>query len=158
MRLSNPPEGQLYGGISDIAFTGTREGLTKEQRRSLRWLIRQMDAERFHHGDCMGADAEAAKVASASGCAVLKYPSTSKTRAYSPIGKCVQEPKDPLERNKDIVLAGDCLIACPRGMEEERRSGTWAAVRYARGQDYLIWYVWPDGSLTGPQDDWQPST
>lgn len=41
--------------------------------------------------------------------------------------------KPPLERNKDIVDMCDILIAVPIDPEvEEKRSGTWATIRYCR--------------------------
>lgn len=150
MRLSNVPDVSLYEGLFDVSFTGTRYGMTKKQRKSLLWLLRKLDGKRFHHGDCIGSDEQAAKMAWELGMDVLKYPSTASTRAYSPFGICAQDPKHPLERNKDIVNIGDCLIACPQSLNEELRSGTWHAVRYARKENHLIWFVWLDGSITEP--------
>lgn len=48
--------------------------------------------------------------------------------------------KPPLKRNYDIVDACDILLAAPRTLTEELRSGTWATIRYARktGKKYLI--------------------
>ena len=98
----------------------------------------------------MGADEHAGEVADALGMEVHKMPSTSETRAFTKIGIFVAEPKAPLARNPDIIDYGDCVVVCPARMKEELRSGTWAAVRYARRNDCLIWIVWPDGSLTTP--------
>ena len=150
MRLSNPTYESVYDRISVVSFTGTRRGLTPIQRKSLRWVLKKLQAATLVHGDCLGADEEAGEVADSLGMKVHKRPSTSKTRAFSKIGTLVAEPKPPLDRNPDIVDDGDCVVACPGGMGEELRSGTWAAVRYARKQDCLIWIVWPDGSLTSP--------
>ena len=60
----------------------------------------------------------------------------------------VRDPLPYLERNRAIVDACDILIACPKGMQEEQRSGTWATVRYARRRDRPIVIVWPDGTVT----------
>jgi hypothetical protein len=58
-------------------------------------------------------------------------------------------PKPPLDRNKIIVRSGvHRLIACPNGMEEELRSGTWMTVRFARRMKRKITFVWPDGTVT----------
>lgn len=58
----------------------------------------------------------------------------------------VHEPRPPLERNRDVVDASDVLLACPGGMAEEQRSGTWATIRYARKAGKPVVIVWPDGT------------
>ena len=50
-----------------------------------------------------------------------------------------------LERNRDIVDACDILIACPRTLKEELRSGTWATVRYARKVGKPVAILWNNG-------------
>ena len=42
-----------------IGLTGTREGMTEQQKRSLIQLLAEYRPTEFHHGDCVGADAEA---------------------------------------------------------------------------------------------------
>ena len=150
MRLSNPPEGALYDAVHAVSLTGTRRGLQPEQKRALKWLLKKMNAFSFHHGDCVGADVEAAALAHALGMKIYRYPSDLNISGDSPYGLLAQGPKSPLTRNMDIVNKGDCLVACPRTMSEELRSGTWTTVRYARKQGRLVWIVWPDGSLTSP--------
>jgi hypothetical protein len=44
----------------------------------------------------------------------------------------ILRPKAYLERDMDIVDGSSCLIATPKTVMEERRSGTWATIRYAR--------------------------
>ena len=153
MKLSNPDAQAIYDFVETVAVTGTKEGMTREQRRSFKWVLSRFpNAHSLVHGDCIGVDEEAGEIAHKRGWRVLKRPSNLKTRAWSKIGEIIEDPKPPLERNKDIVDQGDCVVACPRTMKEELRSGTWAAVRYARKQDALLWFVWPDGSITGPHD------
>jgi hypothetical protein len=149
MQLSNPDESVLYDRIEFISFTGTRNGITKSQAKSVRWLFKQFrSAQWFLHGDCLGADEQVADIALDFGLACRSYPCTLEDqRAYHGGSEVYADPKPPLVRNKDIVNAGDCLVACPKSMNEELRSGTWATVRYARGRDALIWTVWPDGAL-----------
>jgi hypothetical protein len=54
----------------------------------------------------------------------------------------------PLERNKHIVIAAiDGLIATPKTIAEEVRSGTWTTVRYARTLNRDIHIVLPDGKV-----------
>jgi hypothetical protein len=44
-------------------------------------------------------------------------------------------------------FAAAMLAACPKG-PEERRSGTWATVRYARKTGKPVVIFWPDGTVT----------
>jgi hypothetical protein len=48
--------------MTSIGFTGTRQGMTAEQKSALRNLL-DGGAGDFHHGDCIGADSEAHGIA-----------------------------------------------------------------------------------------------
>jgi hypothetical protein len=118
----------------NIGFTGTQQGMTAKQRASLETLLRHyltLGATEFHHGDCIGADAQAHDIAVAIGYApVIHPPKISKKRAFKR-GQVL--PARPyLERNHDIVDASDVMIATPKSHVEELRSGTWATIRYTR--------------------------
>ena len=131
-----------------VAFTGTRRGLTRRQRDSLQVLLELLLDEGhtlFVHGDCIGADTEAHRLANSLGFRIHIRPSTAATRAFNS-GKVLLPAKSPLERNIDIVEEGDILVACPRHDKEITRSGTWHAVRSARKCQKRIIIVWPDGS------------
>jgi len=112
----------------DVGFTGTRQGMTDRQKLALSSLLYLLhgDCEEdsddlvFHHGGEPHADQEAAMIASG------VFWSTKK---YRPAKK---DAKHLLERNHKIVDAVSILIAAPRSLAEEVRSGTWATVRYAR--------------------------
>ena len=138
-----------------VGFTGTRRGLTAEQHTSLRaYLSEKMSRMSvFHHGCCVGADAAAAAlVAEVLPTVVIEaHPCTirSMTDAASiRLSTVIHPTAPPLDRNKTIVDRSDILIACPGGPNEERRSGTWYTVRYARRTGKPITFVWPDGSCT----------
>ena len=128
-----------------IGFTGTREGMTMAQKEELIGFLSTINNETpmgernsFHHGDCKGADVEAASIAHQLGLEICIYPPLSdKQRGWFRQGKEMQKPKPYLERDKDIVDACDFLIAGPKG-PEILRSGTWATVRYARKCGKLI--------------------
>jgi hypothetical protein len=112
-----------------------------EKLADILWQNRDKVTE-FHHGDCMGADSEAHEVAEAAFGAKKIWvhpPDDAKKRAFR-VSSHVARPRPYLERNRAIVDASDMVIAAPKSMTEELRSGTWATVRYARktGKRVLI--------------------
>ena len=90
-----------------IGFTGTRHGMTEAQRGSLRSLLG--DAGEFHHGDCIGADAQAHDIARDLGLEVVVHPPKVDTmRAWKTSDSDrIREPKPFLARNRDIVRETD---------------------------------------------------
>lgn len=157
----------------EIGFTGSQKGTTSKQQTALRDLFMQA-AEYgeydtiFHHGDCVGADDDAAHLAYALGFELHAWPQNTNPRTRANTKKqfpstTVHRARPPLERNKVIAERVDVLVACPSG-PEERRSGTWATIRYALKlwedhRELTVHIVWPDGRVdTYPSDaDTSPS-
>jgi hypothetical protein len=110
-----------------VGFTGTRKGMTHTQRVQVVNILSGLQPDAFHHGGCVGADAEAHALADR-----LRIPTE------------IRPPKPYLERNHDIVDESDVLIATPGQVNEVRRSGTWATIRYARKQDTTVLLVLPE--------------
>lgn len=133
-----------------IGFTGTRNGMTEEQKKTVSYLLQTIDGEVFHHGDCIGADAEAHDLAKKAGYEVVIHPPLKQEfRAFCD-GTVLME-KNYLDRNKDIADDAEVLIATPSTFQEERRSGTWSTVRYgAKNKKVLI--VQPNGMITSYTD------
>lgn len=136
-----------------IGFTGTRLGMSEAQ--SLAFTALMMTAVRdhpvsFHHGDCVGADAQAhAVVRSLNGRVrpnIVVHPPTDDRLRAKCDGDLIRTPHDHLTRNKDIVDGTDLLIAAPETAEEVQRSGTWSTVRYARKTGKRVVVINPDGS------------
>lgn len=125
-----------------IGFTGTQDGMVPWQKEALESYLRQAlhgyppsEAHFFHHGDCVGADAEAHEIAHALGFRVIIHPpKVSTKRAFCVLwsGDQYRPVADYLARNRCIVNECRTLIAAPKASQEELRSGTWATVRYAR--------------------------
>ncbi len=129
-----------------VGFTGTQAGMTGPQRALLRFLI--VRAREFHHGGCVGADAEAHELARAEGRWIKIHPCNIKSkRAHCSGANVVAAIRPPLARNHDIVDETDILIAAPRRMIPELRSGTWATVRYAQKTGRRVTILWPDGRV-----------
>ena len=115
-------------------FTGTRQGMSDFQMGQLFGYLLRFKIKEFHHGDCLGADAQADKIARALGCKIFIHPPVDdKYRAFcARPGDTVYEAKPYLERDDDIVIATKVLFAAPKSDVEERRSGTWYTIRKAR--------------------------
>lgn len=115
-----------------VGFTGTRMGMSERQKLALRGVL--AGAAELHHGDCIGADAEADGIAREFGLTVVIHPpaNPSKRAFCHRAGDEIRPPADYLVRNAQIVDSTDCLVAAPHSDNEEQRSGTWATVRYAR--------------------------
>lgn len=130
-----------------LGFTGTRHGMTQLQKATLLNSLEIIRPTDFHHGDCRGADEEAAYIVLQwnSNVRIHSHPSDiDKSRAYVP-SHMEYPPKPALKRNRDIVDWSEKLIAAPRGYREERRSGTWATIRYGIRKLGSAAVIWPDG-------------
>lgn len=133
-----------------LGFTGTQRGLTDKQRDALAGWVEAFKSQldEFHHGDCVGADAEAhdiVRLASGSVRIVLHPPTVDAKRAFR-AANIYREAKPYLTRNKDIVRETDGIIACPADMTEQLRSGTWSTIRFAMRSGKPVRVFYPDGS------------
>jgi hypothetical protein len=142
-------------------FTGTRDGLTSFQRSNLMRLLTKLTPNALHHGDCVGADAEAHGFCMGLAIPVSIHPPDKDTyRANCHLfrnGYLIQElftPKPYLARNHDIVDQSDYLIACVKGPEELVGSGTWATIRYAWTMKIPVFILYPDGLVDSPFEGW----
>lgn len=141
-------EGVAFG------FTGTQQTLPVAQAEALGGVLGGLEHDGYiwmHNGDCIGADAFAAKLWRELGGHIwLHPPGISTKRAFFLLNMSdrSENPKPYRERNQDIVDSGELLVACPKEMWEELRSGTWMTVRMARKKGLPIIFVWPDGTVT----------
>lgn len=161
--------------LISLGFTGTADGMTDQQKEKLAIVLKALIAEGsiggdpemgcyliFHHGDCIGADAEAHEILGkmAHHKFVVHPPLDPKSQAFVYRGTHwihdfdeYRSPKAYLERNHDIVDESERLIATPKTAQEQLRSGTWATVRYARKMGKMILLILPDGEMVidGPR-------
>lgn len=132
-----------------IGFTGTRNGLTEAQSRSLRELLGhfiQNGAKTFHHGDCIGADAEAHHIALELGYWIIIHPPIKNSlRAYCK-GHEFRKERTHFARNRCIVGESHILIATP-ATSFETSGGTWYTINYAKKMGVLIKLIPPDGKV-----------
>ena len=140
--------------MTDVGFTGSQHGMTDYQKRWLKnWFKEDLSIGWLHHGDCIGADAEAHVIATKAGILIHKHPPLDDTKqAHMTAAYMVEEePEEYMVRNAAIVRQTEYLIAMPNTHTERRvyrRSGTWATIRSARRQGKMIYIIDPGGLLT----------
>lgn len=120
--------------VMKIGFTGTQLGMSQHQKEQFVLLLQDMGMTEFHHGDCIGADAEAHDI-------VREFFPDVKIVGHLPKYKNKQafkvcdEYRDPLDylvRDRNIVNETEFLFGAPKQDEEELRSGTWTTIRHSR--------------------------
>lgn len=121
-----------------VGFTGSRDGMNDFQHCAVEELLIKLQPSQFHHGDCLGADAEAHAIAYELDIYTVIHPPIKDIYRAFCEGSEVRESKEYIKRNHDIVNEADILLAAPNQNSESLRSGTWATVRYARVPTYLI--------------------
>jgi len=97
-------------------------------------FLKTTDITEFHHGDCIGADAEAHHIVRTffPHVKIIGHPPVNESkRAFCTFDE-VRPADEYLVRNRAIVMCSDLLVATPGEAEEQLRSGTWSTVRYAR--------------------------
>ena len=136
-----------------IGFTGTRGSMTIAQRDTLKSRIKQLALRhpviRCVHGGAVGADRQFDRLCKEFGFARECYPSNEEQRQWA-LQHCtvIHAVSPPLTRNRIIVEVSGQMFATPLTFIEERRSGTWATIRYAKKTENTLTVIWPDGSVT----------
>ena len=135
----------------NVGFTGTQEGMTLAQYSTVLGVLLSLKEgftkeDEFHHGDCIGADAEAHDLAEMLGFKTVSHPPIKENKRAFKMADVLLEAKDYLIRNHDIVDACTVMIATPKEKLEVMRSGTWATVRYSRKKNRLLYLILPNGS------------
>lgn len=141
-----------------LGFTGSRfetlQGMDPLQLFAMWDLLREAQPDEVHHGGCLGADAEFhdAIVRGLAGCCrIVVHPPLDQRQmarlSWLDLRTTTVYPRRFLDRNHDIVIASERLLACPRD-KETLRSGTWATVRYARKTGKPITIIGPTGEVT----------
>ncbi len=157
------PARELPEGHPDrhVGFTGTRNGMTTPQAAAVRIAlvrVRDLGARVFHHGDCVGADDQAAAIAHDLGFHVVAHPPhAARARAWGYYDE-IRPPQAYLVRNRAIVDECGLVLACPATVRHELRSGTWATIRYARGEGRRLCIVAPNGLRIDPACIGEPTS
>lgn len=136
-----------------IGFTGSQSGMTKFQKDFVLKILQDYKCTEFVHGDCIGSDEEANKIALFVGITqfTIHPPDNLKKRAFcfdpnresrkvitltpwlsaGAVRVRWHRPAPYLERNKKIVNSVELMIATPKEFHHTLRSGTWSTIRHA---------------------------
>jgi hypothetical protein len=138
-----------------IGFSGTRQGMSPRQLSAVYDLICErlsagvaIGAWYLHHGECMGADAQAHAIGRELGMRLIGHPPTDDRWQALDLTAFFKRrsPADYLVRNRHIVDEAGELIAAPLA-NEAQSPGTWSTVRYARRSRRRVTIIWPDGRV-----------
>jgi hypothetical protein len=89
------------------------------------------DTIELHHGDCVGADAEVAKIASSLGIRIVCHPPIKEDLRAFVNSDETREPFSYFERNRHIVDETELLLVVPYQMSQQTSGGTWYTRAYA---------------------------
>jgi hypothetical protein len=133
--------------MTHVGFAGTRKGMNQKQCQDFILLVKRLVGSSadvtLHHGDCVGADAQAHDIACGLGCRIEIHPPSNPWRRAWCEAEVIYPPLPYLERNQAIVDQADMLVATPAQCFEVIRSGTWAAIRRARKKGIPITILYP---------------
>jgi len=135
-------------------FTGTQAGMTDDQYLALYKLLFKHGVTELYHGDCIGSDQQAYKIAKVMGIRTVCFPPDKAQKRAFTVNDKTHPPLPYLERNCKIVDSSDILLATPKTDVMVVRSGTWYTVRKGiRKADYPVTVILPDGELlTWPEE------
>jgi len=117
-----------------VGFTGTREGMSQNQKEQFVLKMLELNPTEFHHGDCEGADAEAHDIVREflPHVKIVVYPPLSFRKRAMKQGDETLAPEAYIKRDYRIVDSVEYLIGAPKTDNEVIRSGSWTTIRYAR--------------------------
>jgi hypothetical protein len=134
-----------------LGFSATRGGTTGPQISELATQLLSLERHvtEAHHGDCVGGDKEFHGMVSMWDIPIVGHPPKNPAlRAYC-VFDITRPVRDYVQRTRNIVTETHVLLAAPASREGAApRSGTWAAIRYARKLERQVIIVYPDGNVT----------
>ncbi len=132
-----------------VGVTGTRTGLSAFQVAGLQVELESPlptgeMATVLHHGDCVGADAEAHAIARGLGLHIIGHPPLSPALRAGCACDELRAPEPYMVRNRHIVEDCERLIGLPDS-PPRLRSGSWATIRMALRLNKPVLVLFPDG-------------
>jgi hypothetical protein len=138
-----------------VGFIGAKVGMTWKQAYSVRMRLTVLKAQGFtisRTGLSTMSDQRFHGLATELGIRIIGHPGVRRDGTCVSIGNLVCDEVLPakylLDRDYDIVIGSDVMIATP-GQFDEQRSGsaTWTVVRYTRQQKKSLYLIYPDGTV-----------
>jgi len=128
--------------------------MTSGQKLGVVKLLSALGITEVHHGDCVGSDSDMHDIAWANeDMFIIIHPPVKRDlrawRVPRDFRGQILEEKTYLARDRDIVDATDILIATSHAFVEEKKSGTWYTMNYARQPEinHTVYWVTPDGGV-----------
>jgi len=126
-----------------VGVTGTRSGMNKRQQQEFTDFLNELGSGEFHHGDCVGVDVEAARIAEKLGWKTVCHPPIKDDlRAFHDSDE-FREPKSYFARNRNIVDETDVLLVIPYQDSHQSHGGTWYTHDYAKKKDKPLHVIFP---------------
>ena len=126
-----------------VGVTGTRSGMNKRQQQEFTDFLTELGSGEFHHGDCVGVDVEAARIAEKLGWKTVCHPPIKDDlRAFHDSDE-FREPKSYFARNRNIVDETDVLLVIPYQDSHQSHGGTWYTHDYAKKKDKPLHVIFP---------------
>lgn len=131
-----------------LGISGSRDGLTLHQRAFMLSWMRNHNAQVVHHGDCIGADEQVARLFSTTFSYIIAHPGhIAAMRANCEVNDLTLSPLNTLVRNRFIVKHSNHILAFPSQRSPGTRSGTWYTIDYAQKQNKPVTVVLPSGEV-----------
>lgn len=136
-----------------MGFTGTRNGMTKEQWTAVVRLVRMHQPTEVHHGCCLGADAEFHWIVRRElpSCRIVGHPGPDTLmQDHSVMADCdvLLPPKNHFARNRDIVeVSADGMIGAPPAEPLPAKGGTAYTVGHSWKRGRYTAVAWPSGDV-----------
>jgi hypothetical protein len=115
-----------------IGVTGTRSGATPTQvdaiykflNKCVTFCRERDESIELHHGDCVGADADVAELATSLGIRIVCHPPTKEDLRAFVNSDETRKPFSYFERNRNIVDETEILLVVPYQKAHQTSGGT----------------------------------
>ena len=133
----------------NFGVTGTRFGMNNIQNTNVVDFLKKhyVPNVRLHEGDCVGVDAQVARIAFGFNYYIIAHPPLDDSlRAFYHAHE-FNDTYNHLRRNRNIVDACDHLMVVPFQNEHQSSGGTWYTYDYAIKKKKPITIFYPDGRV-----------
>lgn len=131
-----------------LGVTGTRNGMSQDQKLKVIDFFNNHEISELHHGDCVGVDVEVAQMAKDCGIDIVCHPPIKDELRGWFVSDQTRTPTNYFARNRAIVDETDYLIVVPFQTSYQNQGGTWYTYSYAvkKGKPHIV--IFPDQERT----------